>query len=352
MKRIATFLLLAGVAGGCASTDASKTGVTKFNTARSGKVIPGVVGPAGEPVMTSAKMPVTKTAPNGKPEIIPASATESTGIQQTAGFTRIIGGGMSGSAGTCNDCNGGSAHLPGHYGHGGGHGGSAHGGFHGIIPAPPQGAAGVVAGVGMIGPGFGIPVASNMRTAIKFLQPQGAKVTWLTPGGYAEPNFHQGNVYRLRVSGIATRPGKVYFPTLEIAAATPKSLTFLDHGTVPVSLTDDDLARVDSGNLVVKVIYLPDSAFQEITSGVTEELASPQLDPGVDPIVEANRRGTILAIIRVGNINLENPASPAKDAPPMNMGAPGAMPAMPPSAMPSTKATGPTTGVMPVSMVK
>jgi hypothetical protein len=36
-----------------------------------------------------------------------------------------------------------------------------------------------------------------------------------------------------------------------------------------------------------------------------ETLVSTRLDPGVDPIAEADRRGTILAILRLGGIDLE-----------------------------------------------
>ena len=42
-----------------------------------------------------------------------------------------------------------------------------------------------------------------------------------------------------------------------------------------------------------------------------ETLVSTRLDPGVDPIVEADRRGTIMAIIRIGNIDLEMPSQAA-----------------------------------------
>ncbi len=38
-----------------------------------------------------------------------------------------------------------------------------------------------------------------------------------------------------------------------------------------------------------------------------DTLVSTRLDPGVDPIVEADRRGSILAIIRLGNKDLEVP---------------------------------------------
>jgi hypothetical protein len=41
-------------------------------------------------------------------------------------------------------------------------------------------------------------------------------------------------------------------------------------------------------------------------SGVSE-LVSTRLDPGVDPIAEADRRGSILAILRIGNLDLQLP---------------------------------------------
>jgi len=44
-------------------------------------------------------------------------------------------------------------------------------------------------------------------------------------------------------------------------------------------------------------------------------VVSSRLEPGVDPIVEAQRRGSILLVIRLGNIDLEAPNTPAMDAP-------------------------------------
>lgn len=338
MKRITTLLLLAGLGTGCATTERATSDAKPFNTASRGKEVPGVVGPTGVPMMKSAS------------GVVPASASSTTmqdsGVQQAVGFSRVIGGGC--NTGCNTGCN---VHTPGLFnrwhnsgcnscgdvpGMSGGYG-------RGIIPAPVMGPPGAVAAIGAIGPGMGMMQYSNMRTAVKFLGT--GKVTWYAHGSYVEPglslpaeyNFAQAAIYRLRVSGIPNRPGKVYYPTLEVMAATPKSITFLDHGTVPVSFTDEDLARVDAGNLVVKVIYLPDALYQDVTAlGGAEEIISTQLEPGADPIVEANRRGTILAIIRLGNINLENPNSPAKDAPPATMA-----PSAPPVGVPTT--TGPAT---------
>lgn len=325
MKRIAAIILLAGLGTGCTTTQSLKSTTSAAD----------------------ATIAAKSNSTTGKSGVVQASAsTVDSGVQQAAGFARVTGGGCDtgcdtggikgrhwGGIGLNRGCNDGSC---------GSHGGHGHGGFggHGIMAAMPMGPAGAVAAIGAIGPGMGMPIASNMRTAIRFLG--NGKVTWYAGGSYADPgmtmpadyNFAQGNIYRLKISGIPNRPGKVYYPTLEVAPATMKSLTFLDHGNVPVSFTDDDLQRVDSGNLVVKVIYLPDSLYQDVTvsSGI-EEIISTQLEPGADPVVEAHRRGTILAIIRLGNINLENPNSPAKDAPPAQM-TPNMAPAAPPSAMP------------------
>jgi hypothetical protein len=64
----------------------------------------------------------------------------------------------------------------------------------------------------------------------------------------------------------------------------------------------------------------------------------------VDPIAEACRRGSILAIVRVGNIDLEAPNTPAMDAPsPYQKGPPHTAGAPRPGTMPP--------GLMPPNMM-
>ena len=79
-----------------------------------------------------------------------------------------------------------------------------------------------------------------------------------------------------------------------------------------MQFTEEDFDQVLSGNFVTKVIYLPDPEFQELALAGVETLVSTRLDPGVDPIVEADRRGAILAIVRVGNKDLEVPGGEAE----------------------------------------
>jgi hypothetical protein len=112
-------------------------------------------------------------------------------------------------------------------------------------------------------------------------------------------------------------PGRTFYPTLEIAPATPKTVTYLAHSAVPVTFKDEEFRQAADGNLVVKVIYFPDPAFQDFAAlGGLDEIVSTPLEPGADPVAEAQKRGTILAIVRLGSIDLENKYSPKMTAPP------------------------------------
>jgi hypothetical protein len=352
MKRTATTLaLLAGFAGGCMSTDKNKEPTGGFGTVSRGKQVPGVMGPGGEPVMAArGAMPGPSGVVQAGGIMKGDSAVKQASLSQPA-------------AAECEGC----AHIPGAHGsmfgphfskhgsyvsHGaeGGFGGGAGGFAGGIFPVPGQGAPGAVAAVGALVPGMGGAGAmAPGRTSIKFVSPPGMKITWQLPTGEFNPeasgltaqqsyNFMQGQVYRLRLSQILpNHPGKYFYPTLEVAPANPKTLTFLAHSTVPLSFTNEDFDQAVAGNLVVKVIYLPDRDNQDFASiAGAEELVSTRLAPGDDPVAEAQRRGTILAIVRLGNIDLENRASPAMNAPP-----PGGPMMLPPGTMPPGMPPGP-----------
>lgn len=307
-KTTTTLALLAGFGGGCTTPDKAENPSGKFGAVTRPQTIPGVQGPGGEPVtMTAARgaMPTSekKTMQSG---VIPAGG-------KTAGGSKVV-----------------QAHLPGGYTDGGV---KQVNGTGGIVPVPGMGPPGAVAAVGAMVPPFRGP-AINARTSIQFNDPPGMKITWQLPtGGFNDPssglttpnvryNFVQGQVYRLRLTHEKLLPRPLY-PTLEIAPATPRTVTFLAHASVPVSFSEEDLRQASEGNLVVKVVYLPDPQFQDFAAvGGLEEIVSTRLEPGADPVAEAQRRGTILAVTRLGNIDLENRISPAMTAPPGSMIAP------------------------------
>lgn len=179
-------------------------------------------------------------------------------------------------------------------------------------------------GPGVGGPGPGvlppalpaayIPVAMP-TVQILFARPEAMQVRWDVGGVGAfdsEPlvvparqNFPQNGIYRMKLTNIGGREGVELYPTLEIGPTTPRSEAFLAHNAIPVQFTEEDFDQVLAGNFVTKVIYLPDPEFQELALAGVETLVSTRLDPGVDPIVEADRRGSILAVVRLGNKDVE-----------------------------------------------
>jgi hypothetical protein len=182
-------------------------------------------------------------------------------------------------------------------------------------------------GVGGPGPGVMItPTATGMpgpTMQMNFVGPEGMRIAWdvsapgyfdsvplVCPGYY---DFPQAAIYRLKLTYIPGRPAVELYPTLEIGPAVPRTEAFLAHNAVPVQFAEEDFDQVLSGNFVTKVVYLPDPEFQEFALAGVETLVSTRLDPGTDPIVEADRRGAILAVIRMGNKVLELPGEIVTD---------------------------------------
>jgi hypothetical protein len=184
-----------------------------------------------------------------------------------------------------------------------------------MVDGPGPGVLGVLAQPGG-GMGAGM-MAPQMATQVKFLGQDGMSVGWMSGSVIARnqkyvpgrADFPQGAIYQLVFSNI---PGDGWeneelYPTLEVRSGHPNTLAYLQHNTVPVELTDEDLEHVRSNNMVTKVIYLPDPQFQARAIAGVETLVSTTLDPGVDPIEQAERMGTIMVILRVGNKDLNVP---------------------------------------------
>lgn len=159
---------------------------------------------------------------------------------------------------------------------------------------------------------------AGMEVQVLFARPEAMQVYFGTgdQAFVAEPmitparqNFVQGGVYRLKVTGLPDREATELYPTLEIGPPTRMTAAYLAHNAIPIQFTEEDFDQVLSGNFVTKVIYLPEPDFQELALAGVETLVSTRLDPGVDPIVEADRRGSILAVVRIGNKDMEVPGS-------------------------------------------
>ena len=126
---------------------------------------------------------------------------------------------------------------------------------------------------------------------------------------YAE----QSGIYRLKVEcHPRDKRGDVY-PSLEIRQRSFPNAKDLPEHVVSVQFTEEDYKRVFAGDSVTNVVYLADPDFRKpaverVAKIVT--IASTALAAGIDPILEADRNGTILAIIRMGpNCIWTNPDS-------------------------------------------
>lgn len=184
----------------------------------------------------------------------------------------------------------------------------------GVLSARPGNMAAPGAGIAAYGP-FGAVRMQSVQ--VLFDRPEYLQVSWdvsgvgqydsaplIVPG---RQNFAQGGIYRLKVSNIEGRPGVSLYPTLEVGVASPRTSAYLAHSAIPIQFTQEDFDQVAAANYVTKVIYVPDPKYQELALAGIDTLVSTRLDPGVDPIVEADRRGAILAILRIGNKDLEMP---------------------------------------------
>jgi len=182
-----------------------------------------------------------------------------------------------------------------------------------MVDGPGPGVLGVLA---QGGPMMAGPV---MATQVKFIGQDGMSVGWLSGSALARnqrfvpgrADFPQGSIYQLVLSNIPGEgwEGQSLYPTLEVRGAHPNTMAYLQHNTVPLELTEEDLEHIRSNNMVTKVIYLPNPEFQARAIAGVETLVSTTLDPGVDPIQQAERMGTIMLVLRVGNkeMNFEQP---------------------------------------------
>ena len=334
MKRTAGTMMLLAALGGCVTTGegpyGSGAGGPCLGTscgAHATPSVPGVQGPYGQPVAMAA--PYSYAPPSGKdaamamlqnsvPLDMVQQANHKAGYGSGSGILQaqaLLPGAAMPAGGITPP---GVPMTPG-----------APGGS-GIQVTNGGGPPGAVAAVGALtGGSGGLPGRyAPQRTEVRFVGPNGMKISWYTgaadgrggygTGGVEAPgryNFVQASIYRLKLSNIPGRPGLDLYPTLEVVPVNNKTATFLAHSAVPVTFTEEDFEQVSAGNYVVKVIYLPDPQHQDLAVVGADEVVSSRLEPGADPIAEACKRGNVLLVIRLGNIDLEAPNTPAMDAP-------------------------------------
>jgi RNA polymerase sigma factor (sigma-70 family) len=155
----------------------------------------------------------------------------------------------------------------------------------------------------------GKPRAVQVRIA----GPVGMRVRLVPPSGQGDQGplveapgrvrLERGKLSGLKLTDVPNRPGVERFPTVEIPNGDEAAEAFVAKRAIPIAFSDEDFDRVNDGELVMKVVYLPTGKKAVGRPGEPITLASYD-DPGRDVIAEARRRGTILAVVRLGNIDL------------------------------------------------
>lgn len=193
-------------------------------------------------------------------------------------------------------------------------------------PMPPIAQASAMMPMqGGIGPGISAantPMSQDVQ--VLFARPESMTVHWdiSGSGSYdsqaliapARQSFHQGGIYRLKISNIDGRAGVELYPTIEVGPSNYRTMAYLAHSAIPVQFTEEDFDQVLSGNFVTKVVYLPSPEHQALAVAGVETLVSTRLDPGTDPIIEAENKGAILAVVRLGNKDMETPGGSSSPA--------------------------------------
>ena len=152
------------------------------------------------------------------------------------------------------------------------------------------------------------PADSSRGAQVLIRHPQGAILLYDTEGLEGELvlpgrlTIPPGKTSQMKLRKIPKMAGIELSMTLEVRPSLPRTQSYVRHNAIPVDLTEEDIDQTANGNLITKVVYLPDPEFAEaVGNSSVETLVSFRLDPSVDPVAEADRRGAVLAILRIGN---------------------------------------------------
>ena len=150
------------------------------------------------------------------------------------------------------------------------------------------------------------------RTWLPFAGPDEMRIAFEgEDGDFEEPmsafdaarrlNLWQGQTHRFRLTGLVPdQPELTLVADIEVRKSTPLTRRHLQRAAVVVRVRPEEAAQAVRAP-VVKVFYLSDSAERPTGSiANAEEVVSTSLPPGVDALAEARRRGTVVAVVRLG----------------------------------------------------
>lgn len=111
-------------------------------------------------------------------------------------------------------------------------------------------------------------------------------------------NVEYGKTTRLSLS--RNRDGRIdkWNASIKPAEPTGETQVYLKHNSVPIVITNEDLDLSPINSMpVVKVVYLPHPKTQELAVKGIETMVSTRVDPSVDVVTEAAKRGSVLITV-------------------------------------------------------
>lgn len=142
---------------------------------------------------------------------------------------------------------------------------------------------------------------------VELRAPEGTKVSIASQGQFGAAQLTPlrlglliAPVYRFKVSDIPGHEGLEVFPTIELVDRVYPPCGQERRFPIPIELNADDIELALEGKFVTRVVYLedPDKALPVAEGRMDQHWYD--AGPGVNPLLEADRWGRPLAIVRVG----------------------------------------------------
>ena len=119
-------------------------------------------------------------------------------------------------------------------------------------------------------------------------------------GGDTLVRLCTGRTYRMRVSDVPGLPaGVTLFPSVELVDRLHPPTGLESAFPLPISVTEREAELAAGGVLVTKVIYLEDPLIAPVTQ-YDGPLRRTDLPPNADPLADADARGRVIAVVRLG----------------------------------------------------
>jgi hypothetical protein len=109
-----------------------------------------------------------------------------------------------------------------------------------------------------------------------------------------------GKPYRVKVTGIEMHPGRDCYPTVEVIDRTYPPAGMERRFPIQIVLNTDDLDLAMRGMLVTRVVYIEDPDMALPGRQQSGDQLWFDAGPGANPLLEADRLGRPVAIVRIG----------------------------------------------------